>query len=113
MAEEGISVVSGFGKPLGQLCSRKQKSFVVSKASVCWIHLGSQIGSQREWVGGSAPAPFECQPSSCPTALERPRWHLRALALLAVALQLALVPPPSPQQELPLFPVCSERRGRC
>lgn len=45
MAEEGISVVLGFRKPLNQLCSSKQRSVVVLKPSVCLICLGSQINS--------------------------------------------------------------------
>lgn len=86
MAEEEISVVSGFRKPLSQPCSGKQKSVVVFKASVCLICLGSQIDSQTEWVGGSGSALFESERRAARTSLGRPQWRLWALALLAVAL---------------------------
>lgn len=74
MAEEEISVVSKLRKPLSQACSRKQKSVVVSKASVCLICLGFQIDTHREWVGGSGSALLECgSPGGGPSPPPLPR----------------------------------------
>lgn len=111
MAEEGISVVSRLRKPLSQAWSRKQRSVVVSKASVCLICSGFQIATQREWAGGSGSAFLECEKSSGQGFPGKATGqHVWALALLAVALLYA---PTSWAEAAFVFLVCSEGMERC
>lgn len=84
MAEEGISVVLRFRKPLSQPCSRKQISVVVSRASVCLVCLGFQIDNQRAWMGGSGSALLESEKSSRQNFTGKVTGHLYALALVAL-----------------------------
>lgn len=72
MSEEGISAVPGLRKPLSQPCSRKQRSVVISRASVCLVCLDSQIVSQRAWQGALDLLSSEREESTARTSLERP-----------------------------------------
>lgn len=72
MSEEGISAVSGLRKPLSQPCSRKQRSVVVSRASVCLVCLDSQIDSQRAGWGALDLLSSRGRRAAARTSLERP-----------------------------------------
>lgn len=106
--EEEISIFSILRKPLSQTCSEKQKSVVVSKASICLICLGFQFDTQKELVGGSGSALPDCEKSSGQDSPRKATWqHVWALAL---PVEVAL---PAPwAKAVFVFFVCFEGRER-
>lgn len=108
MVEEEISIFSRLRKPPSQTSSEKQKSVVVSKASICLICLGFQIDTQKEWVGGSGSALPDCEKSSGQDSPTKATWQ-QAWAL-ALPVEVAL---PAPwTKAVFVFLVCFEGRKR-